>query len=111
MSGELASKVAKKYSGMKVLPVLAGMVMLFAPTGSVGAPAEETVHGLRQAGWVLVEKSERDEWRMGLSPYENIRRLVYVVTYTLRKEGRTMTCTLARDVMYDTFKQTCAQTR
>ncbi len=111
MSDKLASTAAKKHSGMKVLVAFAGMAMLFAPTGSAGAPAAETVHGLRQAGWVLVEKSERDEWRMGLSPYENMRRLVYVVTYTLKKEGRTMTCTLARDVMYDTFKQTCAPTR
>jgi len=73
--------------------------------------AEETVNGLRQAGWTLVEKKERDEWLPGRAPYEDLGRLVYVVTYIFEKDGKTMTCTLARDMMFDTLEQTCAQTK
>ncbi|MEE8393597.1 MAG: hypothetical protein V3R66_04570 [Rhodospirillales bacterium] len=98
----------KRLSPIKVLLSSAGLALLFAAADPSPAQAGETVHGLRQAGWVLVEKSEHDEWHMGVAPYENISRLVYVVKYTLRKEGKTMICTLERDVMLDTAKQTCA---
>ena len=70
-----------------------------------------TVNNLRQAGWNIVEKMEADEWHNGIAPYEYLRRLLYVVTYTLEKEGKTVTCTLARDVMYDNFEQSCLQVK
>ncbi len=77
----------------------------------LNAQTEVTIHGLRQAGWVFAEKTESNEWHVGIPPYEELRRLVYVVTYTLKKEGQTMICTLARDVMYDTSKEKCRRVR
>ena len=90
--------------------LISGILALFLmPVPSSGAAVEQSVHALRQAGWTLVDKAERDEWHPGVYPYEKLRRQVYVVTYTLEKDGRSMTCILARDVMYDTFEQSCQE--
>ena len=90
---------------------LVGMVIALVLAGPAKSWAQETVHGLQQAGWVIVKKTDADEWRAGLPPYENLRRLIYVVTYTLEKEGESMTCTLARDMMFDTSEQKCSRTK
>jgi len=93
----------------KIVFVVAWAILTLAiPTTS---RAQETVHGLRQNGWVVVKKSDANEWRKGIPPYENLDRLIYVVTYILEKDGKTITCTLARDMMADTFKQTCRPTK
>ena len=83
------------------------LTLLFAIISPLTAQGEETVHGLRQAGWQIVEKTSRDEWLPGIAPYEDLRRLVYVVTYTLQKQGETRICTLTRDNMRDTSTQSC----
>ena len=93
------------------LMILVAALTLMTLTGPATAQTRATVHELRQAGWVIVEKTENDEWHTGIPPYEELRRLVYVVTYVLEKEGKIMTCSLARDVMYDSFRQTCNRTR
>lgn len=81
--------------------------MLLTPVTSYAAPVDMTANSLRQAGWVQVSKTEHDEWHAGIPPYEYLRRLLYVVTYTFEKDGKNVTCTLSRDVMYDNFEQTC----
>jgi hypothetical protein len=97
-----------KHPGVSILLTSAVMAVLLTPLVSLVAGGEETVNGLRQAGWQLVEKTDRDEWLPGIAPYEDLGRLVYVVTYTLQKDDKTVTCTLARDNMYDTFEQSCS---
>jgi len=83
-------------------------VMTFA--GPAPSRAQETVHGLLQSGWVIVKKTQTDEWKKGAPPYAELDRLIYVVTYILKKDGKTMTCRLTRDMMYDTSEQTCSPT-
>jgi|GEM_PF-1169056 len=83
------------------------LAAVLSPFISSMAYGEETVNGLRQAGWTVTGKTEHDEWRAGREPYKNLGRLLYVATYTLQKDERSMTCTLARDNMFDTFTQTC----
>ncbi len=96
-----------KHPGVSFILASAFMLLLSIPTVSPMAGDEDTVHALRQAGWQLVEKTSRDEWLPGIAPYENLRRLLYIVTYTLQKQGETKVCTLSRDNMHDTFKESC----
>ena len=86
--------------------VIAVTIMTFASPAP--SRADETVHGLLQAGWVIVKKTQADEWKKGAPPYAELDRLIYVVTYILKKDGKTMTCRLSRDMMYDTSEQTCS---
>lgn len=81
--------------------------MVASVVASGAANGEATVHGLRQAGWKVINKTTRDEWHPGKAPYEDLGSLVYMVTYTLHKEGKTVTCTIARNMMQDTFKESC----
>ena len=87
--------------------VAALILMTLAGPLRAQTETEASVFDLRRAGWVIVEKTARNEWQAGVPPYEELGRMVYVVTYVLEKDGQTMTCTLARDVMYDTMKQSC----
>ena len=79
--------------------------------GVMAAPAPaiegETVNGLRQGGWVVVEKQAQTERRPGLPPYETMARAVYVNTYVMEKGDRRKVCTLAYDSQLDTFAEKC----
>jgi len=96
-----------KRPGVNFILASVFMLLLLIPVVSPVAGDEDTVHGLRQAGWQIVEKTAYDEWLPGIAPYEDLRRLLYVVTYTLQKQGETKICTLSRDNMHDTFTQSC----
>jgi len=78
--------------------------------GPAPSRAEETVHGLLQSGWIIVKKTQADEWKKGAPPYAELDRLIYVVTYILKKDNKIMTCRLTRDMMYDTSEETCNPT-
>lgn len=79
--------------------------------GVLAAPAPamegETVNGLRQDGWVVVEKKAQILRRPGLPPYETMVRAVHVTTYVMEKGGRRRVCTLAYDSQLDTFAEEC----
>ncbi len=107
MTKKSSIRTQPKRTGVSLILASAFMLLLLIPTVSPVAGDEDTVHGLRQAGWQLVEKTARDEWLPGVAPYENLGTLNYVVTYTLQKKGETRVCTLARDNMRDTFTQSC----
>jgi len=107
MAGKLSLRSQDKHPGVRIILASAFMLLLLTPVVSPVAGDEDTVHGLRQAGWQLVDKSSRDEWLPGVAPYEDLARLNYVVTYTLQKQGETRICTLARDNMRDTSTQSC----
>lgn len=104
-------RARNKHPGIGLVLASALMAALLSPLTSMGANGGETVNGLRQAGWVVVEKTDRDEWLPGKAPYEDLGSLIYIVTYTMRKDGKTKTCTLARDNMSDTFEQSCSVAR
>ncbi len=86
-------------------------VIFMALAGPAKSQSEDTVHGLRQAGWVVVDKTATNEWHKGAPPYEELGRLVYVTIYTLEKEGNTVVCVLTRDLMFDTYSETCKRTK
>ena len=81
---------------------LAVLVSLAMP-----AAAAETVNGLRQQGWVVIEKRGRIEQRPGLAPYETMARAVHVTTFVMEKDGRRKVCTLAYDSQLDSFAEEC----
>ncbi len=80
---------------------------LLLSLASAAAAGAETVNGLRQAGWVVIEKQERIERRPGLPPYETMIRAVHVTTFVMGKGGRRKVCTLAYDSQLDTFAEEC----
>jgi hypothetical protein len=67
----------------------------------------ETVNGLRQAGWVVVEKRDRIERQPGLPPYETTDRAVHITTFVMEKDGQRKVCTLAYDSQLDTLDEEC----
>ena len=79
------------------------------PSLASAAPAagRETVNGLRQAGWVVVEKRGRIERRPGLPPYETMDRAVHITTFVMEKGGQRKVCTLAYDSQLDTLDEEC----
>ena len=79
------------------------LIGLDAPASAGG----ETVNGLRQAGWVVIEKHERIEQRPGLPPYEAMIRDVHVTTFVMEKDGPRKVCTLAYDSQLDTLAEEC----
>ncbi len=74
---------------------------------ALAAAGGETVNGLRQAGWVVIDKHERIERRPGLPPYETMIRAVHVTTFVMERGGRRKVCTLAYDSQLDTFAEEC----
>ena len=107
MAGKLSLRSQDKHPGVRIMLASAFMLLLLTPVVSSVAGDEDTVHGLRQAGWQVVDKTAYDEWLPGIAPYEDLGRLNYVVTYTLQKQGKTRICTMSRDNMRDTFTQSC----
>ncbi len=103
------NKAALNHLTGPVVFCLISLFVMLAPPAN--AQQEETVHGLLRSGWVITQKTETDERHPGIPPYEKLDRIVYVVTYTLAKDGRAMTCTLTRDQMFDTASETCEPAR
>ncbi len=86
-----------------------GRILCLAVLVSLAAPAAaaETVNGLRQEGWLVIEKQGRIEQRPGLPPYETMVRAVHVTTFVMEKDGRRKVCTVAYDSQRDTFAEKC----
>lgn len=100
-----------KHSGLKIILTLVGLALFLTPAVLLASPVDMTINDFRQAGWHIVSKTEHDKWHDGIAPYEDLRRFVYTAVYTLQKDDKTVTCTLARDVMYDTFEQSCSKAK
>ncbi len=82
-------------------------LLLSLASAAPAAAGAETVNGLRQAGWVVIEKQERIERQPGLPPYETMIRAVHVTTFVMEKGGRRKVCTLAYDSQLDTLAEEC----
>ncbi len=89
---------------MRRLILTAALLIGIDAPVSAGA---ETINGLRQAGWVVIEKQERIEQRPGLPPYETMTRDVHVTTFVMEKDGPRKVCTLAYDSQLDTLAEEC----
>ena len=79
---------------MKKLYLNATVCLLFFYwTGTHKIRANESIEtqdtpdvlGLQSLGWDVVEKKSRIESRAGQKPYQNLKRVVLVVKYRLRK--------------------------
>jgi hypothetical protein len=90
---------------MKRIALAVGFWCLMAAPAP--AIAGETVNGLHQGGWVVVEKQAQIVRRPGLPPYETMDRAVHVTTYVMEKGGRRKVCTLAYDSQLDTSAEEC----
>ncbi len=83
------------------------LCLLATPALADEAAGGETVNGLRQAGWVVVEKRGQIERRPGLPPYETMDRAVHITTFVMEKDGQRKVCTLAYDSQLDTLDEEC----
>lgn len=70
-------------------------------------PAETTVVGLRQAGWVVTGQQKRSERRPGLPPYEMVDRFVHITTFVLEKAGQRKHCVLTYKSQLETITNEC----
>ncbi len=63
---------------------------------------------LQRLGWEVVGKKSRIESRAGQKPYQNLKRLVLVVKYRLRKDKELYYCLVEYDSQLDTIRESCA---
>ena len=63
---------------------------------------------LQRLGWEVVEKKSRIESRAGQKPYQNLKRVVLVVKYRLRKDEELYFCLVEYDSQLDTIRESCA---
>ena len=63
---------------------------------------------LQRLGWKVVEKKSRIESRAGQKPYQNLKRVVLVIKYRLRKDKELYFCLVEYDSQLDTIIESCA---
>ena len=94
-------------SGKLLAGTLLAAAITTSPPTKIKVEEADTVLGLRQSGWAVVEKQVHDVKRPGVAPYYNMSRIISVTTYVLEKGTERRKCTLARDTMLEKFEQTC----
>lgn len=77
-------------------------------TESIEAQHTPGVLELKRLGWEVVEKKSRIESRAGQKPYQNLKRVVLVVKYRLRKDKELYFCLVEYDSQLDTIRESCA---
>ena len=102
---------------MKKLYLSATVCLLFFNwTGTHQIRANESIETqdtpdvleLQRLGWEVVEKKSRIESRAGQKPYQNLKRVVLVVKYRLRKDKELYFCLVEYDSQLDTIRESCA---
>ena len=68
----------------------------------------QNVLELNRQGWEVIEKQSLVESRPGLKPYQNLKRVVQVVKYRLRKNEQFYFCLVEYDSQLDTIRGSCA---
>ena len=63
---------------------------------------------LKRKGWEVIEKQSHVEFRLGLQPYQNLKREVQVVKYWLSKNEQFYICFVEYDSQLDTIRESCA---
>ena len=85
-------------------------ISIFAATilwaGPIAAK-EISVAGLRTAGWSVVSKEESRRSLPGVTPYENLTRVIQVTTFVLKKGADQTVCEMAYDSQRDRIDETC----
>tara|TARA_Y100001970_G_scaffold225626_1_gene278640 strand:+ start:722 stop:1051 length:330 start_codon:yes stop_codon:yes gene_type:complete len=62
---------------------------------------------LKTQGWKVVEKQNKIESRNGIKPYQNLKRVVQVVKYKLKKGENILYCILEYDSQLDKLIDFC----
>ena len=62
---------------------------------------------LKRQGWKVLEKQSEIEFRLGLKPYQNLKREVLVIKYQLRKGAVFLFCLVEYDSQLDTISEAC----
>ena len=63
---------------------------------------------LKRLGWKVTETHSSVEARPGIKPYQNLKRLVQVVKYSLNKGTKALFCVVEYDSQWDKIHESCA---
>ena len=63
---------------------------------------------LKRQGWKVTETHSSVEERSGIKPYQNLKRVVQVVKYRLKKDTKVLFCVIEYDSQWDTIRESCA---
>ena len=66
------------------------------------------VIALKQKGWKVTEIHSSVEERPGIKPYQNLKRVVQIVKYRLKKGPKVLFCVVEYDSQWDTIRESCA---
>ena len=92
------------FLALGALAMMIGIPILSSPQAQDRA---HPIAALQASGWKIVDKSEEKQHLPGLPPYENLKRVVQVVHYTLKKEDASMICTARYDSQRELYEETC----
>ena len=70
---------------------------------------KETVYSLQQAGWKVAQKNVCQESRLGVAPYQFLRRVLSVTTYWLHLDKEEIICKIIYDSQLDSQYETCGE--
>ena len=66
------------------------------------------VIALKRQGWKVTEIHSSVEERPGIKPYQNLKRVVQIVKYRLKKGPEVLFCVVEYDSQWDTICESCA---
>ena len=66
------------------------------------------VIALKRQGWKVTEIHSSVESRPGIKPYQNLKRVVQIVKYRLKKGPKVLFCVVEYDSQWDTIRESCA---
>ena len=72
------------------------------------APLHAEVIEFKRQGWKITETHSSVEERSGIKPYQNLKRVVQVVKYRLKKGTEVLFCVVEYDSQWDTIRESCA---
>ena len=78
--------------------------LLYANT----SPLHTEVIKLKRLGWKVTEIHSSVEERPGIKPYQNLKRVVQIVKYRLKKGPEVLFCVVEYDSQWDTIRESCA---
>ncbi|MBC8451702.1 MAG: hypothetical protein H8D70_00585 [Rhodospirillaceae bacterium] len=97
---------------MKRIPLTAAVLamLIAAPVSSLAetkVSPRPTIISLQSEGWVIVKKTAEQKTLPGVAPYQDLKRVVQIVRYRLKKGDATMMCETAYDSQLDHFEESC----
>ena len=72
------------------------------------SPLNTELIAFKRKGWKVTEIHSSVEDRPGIKPYQNLKRVVQVVKYRLKKGPEVLFCVVEYDSQWDTIRESCA---